>query len=119
MEELQNRITKLFQRLEKIDVELITTLFTQIKMKRSTKLYFKAVGRLSAYHSITKGLKCERIVDYLGIAVCKMRVQQVLNMIKQQDIYDKSIKTVESKELYTNSFKMFRSIEIDKYFNLD
>ena len=70
----QSRIQQLFKRLEKIDVEVIKTLHTQISKKRSCNLYFKALGRMSAYKCITKGLKSERLVDYLGIACMKLRV---------------------------------------------
>ena len=56
-------MSKLFARLEKIDVDLITSLHTQINRKRSTKLYFKATGKISVYRCITKGLQPERIVD--------------------------------------------------------
>ena len=45
----------------------------QIAKKRSSKLYFKANGRISTYKCIAKGLEYERIIDYLALNECKAR----------------------------------------------
>jgi hypothetical protein len=53
----------------------------QIAKKRSSKLYFKANGRISTYKCIAKGLEYERIIDYLALNECKARTQNVVCLV--------------------------------------
>ena len=60
---------------------MVCNLHEEIEKKRSSRLYFKAQGKISAYRCIVKGFPCERVVDYIGIILCKMRIQQILGLI--------------------------------------
>jgi hypothetical protein len=57
----------------------------QIEKKRSSKLYYKASGKMATYKCISKCFDVERVIDYLALGECKMRIQTVVAMIATQE----------------------------------
>ena len=104
MQQVKDRITTLIARLEAIDVAMVGNLHEEIGKKRSSKLYFKAQGKISAYRCIVKGFPCERVVDYMGIIICKLRIQQILGLIAYQDEFDSQFRFVPDGKLYSSTF---------------
>ena len=65
---IKRRLQELFSRLEQIDVQIVQAIQDQIVKKRSFQLYFMAVGKLSVYKCLSKGLRPLYLVNYLAIA---------------------------------------------------
>ena len=96
---------------------MVSNLHEDLAKKRSSKLYFKAQGKISAYRCIVKGFPCERVVDYMGIIICKLRIQEILGLIANQDEFDSAFRFVPDNKLYSNTFQMSQILELDSHLN--
>ena len=96
---------------------MVGNLHEEIGKKRSSKLYFKAQGKISAYRCIVKGFPCERVVDYMGIIICKLRIEQILGLIAYQDEFDSQYRFVPDGKLYSSTFQMSEILELDSHIN--
>lgn len=89
-------------------------------MKRSTRLYFMAYGRLSVYKCVSKGLKPTYLTNHLAIAISKLRIQELFELAVNRKAFSLRKPDVDLfAELNGNFFKMLKSTEIDRYFNLE
>ena len=116
--DLQNRMRLLLKRLEKLDFELTSMTNEKIQKKRTTKSYYQGLGKLSTYRTIVKSLPCERTIDFLIMALAKMRVQDVICLVAHQDRYTHQVKTIKQPQILTALQKMIVVEQLDKTFNL-
>ena len=123
---LKKRLHDLFNRLEGIDVSLVKTIEEHIVKKRSSKLYFMALGKMAVYKCISKGLEPIYLTNYLAMALAKLRVLELFELVSNEQAFPKSSSndsTDQSNstfaELNGNFFKMLKQVEIDRYFNLE
>ena len=49
----------------------------------------------------------------MGIAVCKMRVQEIISLIANQDKFDPKIRSVNDHEIASSNIKMMKILELD------
>ena len=73
---LKRRLQLLFNRLEVVDVKLVSTIQEQIGMKKSNRLFFTATGKLCVYKCISKALPARYLINYLGITQAKIRIME-------------------------------------------
>ena len=113
MQQIQARLSTLLERLETIDVQLVGNLHESINKKRSASLFYKSQGQISTYRCLSKGLPSERVIDYFGIVTCKMRVQEIISLIANQDKFDANVKSVNNHEVASATIKMSKVLELD------
>ena len=77
---INKRIQKLLSRLENIDSDLAALTLEKVSKKRSQRLYFTSLGQIAAYKCVIKSLDYHHVVDYLCMALGRIRIWQNVSL---------------------------------------